>query len=87
MQGDASRGMARLVWALHGSARHGFISEGIEMLVLKRSVDERILIGDEIVITLCRTVKGAAYIGVDAPKEVAVDREEIRHAKEEESQN
>lgn len=48
------------------------------MLVLDRRQGERIFIGDEIVITLVRTNGGTAKIGIEAPKGVMIDREEIR---------
>lgn len=47
------------------------------MLVMKRHVGERILIGDDIIITLTEAGGGWAKIGVEAPRHIAVDREEI----------
>lgn len=47
------------------------------MLVLTRRVGEKIRIGDDIVITLLG-VRGNQYkIGIDAPREMPVHREEI----------
>ncbi len=46
-------------------------------LVLSRFEGQRIMVGDDIVITLISSRNGVAKIGVDAPKEIRVDREEI----------
>jgi carbon storage regulator len=48
------------------------------MLVLSRKRNQRILIGDSIVITVIEVESGRARIGVSAPKGVRVDREEVR---------
>lgn len=47
------------------------------MLVLSRKVGERILIGDKISITIVRIAHGGVRIGVEAPTEMAVVREEL----------
>ncbi|GAC1337816.1 MAG: carbon storage regulator CsrA [Isosphaeraceae bacterium] len=47
------------------------------MLVLTRKVGERIHIGDGIVVTVVRIQNDKVRIGVDAPTEVAVHREEV----------
>ena len=48
------------------------------MLVLKRRAGEKILIGDNIVVTLIDTLRpGEARIGIDAPKSVRVLRSEL----------
>ncbi len=56
------------------------------MLVLARSLNEAILIGDKIriVVTEVRWRNGEPQVrlGIKAPKELAVDREEIRRAKD-----
>ncbi len=52
------------------------------MLVLMRRVGERIVIGENIVVELCSSRLGQAKIGVYAPREVRIDREEIRHGKD-----
>lgn len=48
------------------------------MLVLSRKVGERILIGDDIRITVVRVSGGGVRIGVEAPAEKAVIREELK---------
>lgn len=50
-------------------------------LVLSRRKDQRILIGDDIVVTLVDVRGNKARIGVRAPKGVRVDREEIAEAR------
>lgn len=48
------------------------------MLVLSRKPTERILIGDEIVITVVRIGPHNVRIGVDAPRDMNIVREELR---------
>ena len=48
------------------------------MLVLSRKVGEKILIGDEIAVTVVRVAQGIVRIGVEAPREMAIVREEIK---------
>ena len=52
------------------------------MLVLAREEGESIMIGDDIEVTLIRSTNGKARIGVSAPRDVMVDRSEIRELKE-----
>ncbi len=47
------------------------------MLVLSRKVGERILIGDQIAITVVRISGGGVRIGIEAPSHMAVVREEL----------
>jgi carbon storage regulator len=49
------------------------------MLVLSRKVGERILIGDQIAVTIVRVSSGGVRIGIDAPPELAVVREELKN--------
>ncbi len=48
------------------------------MLVLTRRVGERILIGDQVEVTVVRIGSGVVRIGVNAPAEMSVMRPEIR---------
>jgi carbon storage regulator len=48
------------------------------MLVLTRKEGERILIGDNISVTVVRIAGGGVRLGVDAPPEVAVMRSELK---------
>lgn len=47
------------------------------MLVLSRKVDESIVIGDDIVIKVISIEKGVVKLGVDAPKNVSIVRNEL----------
>ena len=49
------------------------------MLILTRKVGENLLIGDNISITVLSVRGNHVKIGVDAPKDVSVHREEIYH--------
>ncbi|MGD0382741.1 MAG: carbon storage regulator CsrA [Thermoguttaceae bacterium] len=48
------------------------------MLVLSRKVGEKILIGDNISVTVVRVSQGIVRIGVEAPQNLPVVREEIK---------
>ncbi len=48
------------------------------MLVLSRKVGQKILIGDKISVTVVRVGQGGVRIGVEAPEELEVVREELR---------
>ncbi len=47
------------------------------MLVLSRKVGERILIGDQITVTVVRITGGGVRLGIEAPGDMAVIREEL----------
>ena len=47
------------------------------MLVLSRKIGERILIGDKITVTVVKIGHGGVRIGVEAPPEMAVVRQEL----------
>jgi carbon storage regulator len=53
------------------------------MLVLSRKVGQRILIGDQITITVVRVAQGAVRIGIEAPEHMAIVREEIKQDRNE----
>jgi len=48
------------------------------MLVLARKVGEKILIGDNISVTVVRIAQGVVRIGIEAPNETPIIREEIQ---------
>ena len=50
------------------------------MLVLSRKVGQKILIGDNISITVVRIGQGGVRIGIEAPEEMEVVREELKAA-------
>ena len=52
------------------------------MLVLSRKVGERILIGDQISVTVVRISNGGVRIGIEAPAELPVVREELQQSLE-----
>ncbi len=47
------------------------------MLVVSRKIGERILIGDKIAVTVVKIGNGGVRIGVEAPPELAIVREEL----------
>jgi carbon storage regulator len=48
------------------------------MLVLSRRENERLFIGDNVVITIVRVAGGAVRLGIEAPGDIQVQREEVR---------
>ena len=47
------------------------------MLVLTRRINERIVIGDNIVVTVLEVHGDQVRLGIDAPREIKVFREEV----------
>lgn len=52
------------------------------MLVLSRKQGERILIGNDIVLTVVKIDRNYIRIGIEAPESVGVLREELMHRSE-----
>ena len=50
------------------------------MLVLTRNINEQIIIGDKITITVVSVHGDRVRLGIDAPKEVPVHRREVYEA-------
>lgn len=50
------------------------------MLVLSRQVGEKIFIGEDIVVTVVAIEGGRIRLAIDAPRRVAILREELREA-------
>ena len=48
------------------------------MLILTRRVGERLMIGDDVVLTVLGVDGNQVRVGIDAPRDMRVDREEIR---------
>ncbi len=47
------------------------------MLVLTRKLGQRLMVGDNIVVTVLSVRNGQVRIGIDAPRSVAIRREEL----------
>ena len=47
------------------------------MLILTRRINEAIMVGDEVTVTVLEVKGNQIRFGIDAPKDVAVHREEI----------
>jgi carbon storage regulator len=48
------------------------------VLVLSRKKDEKLLIGDDVVITIVDVRGDRVRLGIDAPSHERIDREEVR---------
>ncbi len=48
------------------------------MLVLTRKVGQRILVGDNVAITVVRVSQGTVRLGIEAPPETPIVREELQ---------
>lgn len=58
------------------------------MLILTRRVGEKLIIGEDIVVTILALNGGQIRVGIDAPKNVEVHREEVwKRIKEEGNRN
>lgn len=55
------------------------------MLVLSRKIGERILIGDDIRVTIVRVGGGGVRVGIEAPANLNVVREELKDRASEEA--
>lgn len=55
-----------------------FKEDRVPMLVLSRKVGERILIGENISVTVVRITGGGVRLGVEAPPDMAVIRQELK---------
>lgn len=47
------------------------------MLVLSRKVGERVLVGKNVVVTVCRIGPNSVRLGIDAPKDLNIVRGEL----------
>jgi carbon storage regulator len=52
------------------------------MLVLSRKIDEKIVIGDEVVVRVIEIRGDKVRLGIEAPPDVEIDREEVRASKD-----
>ena len=52
----------------------------LAVLVLRRKVDEVIMIGDDIQIMITKVKNGIVGVGISAPKHIAVHRKEVYEA-------
>ena len=57
------------------------------MLILTRKVDEKLRVGDDVTITVISVKGHQVRFGIEAPRDVAVNREEIHQKILEEREN
>jgi carbon storage regulator len=51
--------------------------EGVTLLILSRRVGESVMIGDDVVITVLEVRGDSIRVGITAPRDVQVHREEV----------
>ena len=56
------------------------IDQGLDMLVLSRKKDEKIVIGDSITLMVIEIRGDKVRLGIEAPRDVTVHREEVYEA-------
>jgi carbon storage regulator len=56
--------------------------QGTFMLILSRKIDESILLGNDIRIKVVSIEKGVVKLGIDAPNNISILREELKIAVE-----
>lgn len=61
------------------TSKQVFARKGQDMLVLSRKPGERILIGDEVSVTIVRIGPNTVRLGIDAPRSMNIVREELCH--------
>lgn len=57
------------------------------MLILSRKVNQSIMIGDDIKITITEIHENSIKLGIDAPEDITVVREELINKENEENGN
>ncbi len=79
---SASKHLDRKGCILHCLGFHATVTRSvtnmeIRMLILTRRLNETVMIGDDVTVTVLGVKGGQVRIGVNAPKDVAVHREEV----------
>jgi carbon storage regulator len=77
---QVGRYISEYFWCIEISrlmATNDYLSEGKHMLVLSRRLDETLIIGDDIKISVLGISGNQVRLGIAAPKEVSVHREEV----------
>jgi carbon storage regulator len=62
---------------IKGVGVESLFKEEISMLVLSRKVGERILVGDHVIVTVVRIGPNSVRLGIEAPKDQNIVREEL----------
>jgi carbon storage regulator len=73
----------RGTWRLNYVRQQSFtkkIDQGLDMLVLSRKKDEKIVIGDSITLMVIEIRGDKVRLGIEAPRDVTVHREEVYEA-------
>jgi carbon storage regulator len=60
-----------------GSDLHLQPGKGIDMLILTRRVGEKLIIGEDVTVTVLGVKGNQVRVGINAPRDITVNREEI----------
>src|SRR5690625_1063966 len=60
-----------------GASRRAVLGRSTKMLILTRRVGETLVVGDDVTVTVLGVKGNQVRLGVNAPKDVSVHREEI----------
>lgn len=63
--------------AFYGEVGSCYVREILVMLILTRRIGEKLIIGDDVNITVLGVKGNQVRLGINAPKDVSVHREEI----------
>jgi carbon storage regulator len=76
--GEIAANFARFAATTAACGTKLLTTEGNAMLVLSRKTGEKIVISDSITITVVRLAGDRVQIGIEAPREMPVHRQEVR---------
>src|ERR1700722_6246338 len=72
--GDEARWLTQLISFYNQAGR---TTEGSRMLILTRRVGETVMVGDDIAVKVVGVKGNQVRLGIEAPRETAVHREEV----------
>ena len=81
---DKFRGSVHIYTSIHLNS--SIIEGNVDMLVLSRKERQRIRLGDDITVTIVRLTRDQVRLGIDAPRDIRVLRDELEPHEEQKDQ-